>query len=112
MDFANILKINDKIKRKHFLREYYETNLRTQHYNTGRKSIITEQEYKDFVELCLDFNWQYQTFPIEFDRYSGVPMMRSITKYSLYVAKIHGFETDEEFTKFKNENDENFLLSN
>ena len=56
IDHYEILQIEDLIEREILLREYYNNRLKIPSSNTGRKSIITDEEYKDYVNIFVEYD--------------------------------------------------------
>jgi hypothetical protein len=89
--------------KKRFLRKYWSEKLRIPGCDTGLKSIITEEEFKDYVEIFVDYDMDFKRFPKNHPNFPGMPMARTIKNYFDYDAKVHGFTTYKEFAKWKYE---------
>ena len=91
MTYNDILNIKNLRKREKELRTHYNESLRIPHCDTGRKSIITEDEFKKYVEIFVEYDLKFKLFPKNHPSFPGIPMARTIRDYFDYSAKVHGF---------------------
>ena len=101
MELNDILNIEDLKERRVELEKYYSVALMRQHCDTGRKSIITEKEFKEYVEIFVEYDLAFKCFPENHPKFPGMPMARTIRNYFDYDAKVHGYETYDEFVRWK-----------
>ena len=83
------------------LYRYWFDKLKIQSYNTGRPSIITDDEYEKYVKIFVDYDMAWKRFPADHPNFPNMPMARLIGDYFDYSAKVHGFETYSEFVRWK-----------
>jgi len=89
--------------RRKIFKEYYEYKLRIPHCQTGRGSIITDEEFNDYVDIFVEYDMSFKRFPSNHKNFPNMPIARTIRDYFDYEAKIHGFETYKEFVIWKYE---------
>ena len=100
MEYSNILNIQDLKEREILLREHWTAKLKIQKYNTGRLTIITEEEYKEYIEIFVEYGLDFKKFPADHPKFPNFPMVQTIRDYFDYEAKVHGYETYKEFAKW------------
>jgi hypothetical protein len=83
------------------LYRYWFDKLKIKSYNTGRPSIITDDEYEKYVKIFVDYDMAWKRFPADHPNFPNMPMARLIGDYFDYSAKVHGFETYSEFVRWK-----------
>jgi hypothetical protein len=83
------------------LYQYWFDKLKQQHCNTGRASIITDDEYEKYVQIFVEHDMEWERFPSDHPNYPNVPMVRTIRDYFDYQAKVHGYDTYSEFVGWK-----------
>lgn len=83
------------------LYQYWLSRLKQKSYSTGRPSIITDEEYEDYVQIFVEYDMAWRRFPPNHPKYPNIPMARTIRDYFDYSAKVHGYETYSEFVKWK-----------
>jgi hypothetical protein len=104
MEHYQILNIRGpfaRIRKKYLLKKYYTELLQKQHCDTGRKSIITENEFKEYVKIFVEYDLQFKRFPKNHPNFPGMAMACTIRDYFEYSAKVHGYETYDEFVRWK-----------
>lgn len=80
---------------------YWFDRLKRQEYNTGRASIITDEEYEEYVQIFVEYDMAWKRFPANHPKFPNMPMARTIRDYFDYNAKVHGYETYSEFVRWK-----------
>ena len=96
-DYNNAIKNKDRDA----LYRYWFDELKIQSCNTGRPSIITDEEYEKYVKIFVDYDMAFQRFPADHPQFPNMPMARTIGNYFDYSAKVHGYETYSEFVRWK-----------
>lgn len=80
---------------------YWFAKLKIPSCNTGRPSIITDEEYEKYVQIFVDYDMAFKRFPADHPNYPNMPMARTIKDYFDYEAKVNGYETYSEFVRWK-----------
>lgn len=83
------------------LYRHWFDRLKIQSCNTGRSSIITDEEYEKYVQIFVDYDMSFKRFPADHPQFPNIPMARTIRDYFDYEAKVHGYETYSEFVRWK-----------
>jgi hypothetical protein len=83
------------------LYDYWFDRLKQQEYTTGRTSIITDEEYEEYVQIFVEYDMAWKRFPANHPKFPNMPMARTIRNYFDYNAKVHGYETYSEFVRWK-----------
>jgi len=96
-DYNNTLENKDRSA----LYKYWFDKLKIQRCNTGRPSIITDDEYEKYVQIFVDHDMAFKRFPADHPKFPNMPMARTIGDYWDYEAKVHGYETYSEFVRWK-----------
>jgi hypothetical protein len=83
------------------LYQYWFDKLKKPHCNTGRTSIITDEEYEEYVQIFVEYDMSWKRFPSDHPQFPNTPMARTIRDYFDYSAKVHGFSTYSGFVDWK-----------
>lgn len=100
-EILNIKGLFGRFRKKILLKKYYFNKLKQQHCNTKRQSIISEEEYRKYVQIFVEYGLCFKKFPKDHYKFPNMPMARTIRDYFDYEAKVHGFETYKDFVKWK-----------